>query len=464
MAQVELPRLAIAGLAGDSGKTLVALGLLALARERGLAPVAFKKGPDYIDAAWLALAAASPCHNLDLFLQPPAQILASFGRHASRTLSLIEGNRGLLDGLDLEGSCSTAALARLLRTPVVLVVNAAKVTRTVAASVLGCRQLEPEVAIRGVVLNQVGGARHAAIARAAVEELAGVPVLGVLPRVRHELLPERHLGLVPPEEHPRAAAIRSELGRLVAEHLDLGRLLAVAREAPGLELPATPDRPGAVGARVRIGVFRDSAFTFYYPENLEALEAAGAELVPISPLAARALPDLDALYIGGGFPETHAERLAEGRALHAELRALVERGLPVYAECGGLIFLARSLRAGERSFPMAGVLGLDLELCARPQGHGYVELRADRACAFFRAGSELRGHEFHYTRIVGGAPPADVETAFEVRRGVGCGGGRDGIVHHNVLASYTHLHALGSPDWAAAVVRAAAGYSGSRSD
>jgi cobyrinic acid a,c-diamide synthase len=453
---VSCPRLVIAATAGDSGKTLTAMGLLAAWRAAGLDPAPFKKGPDYIDAAWLGRAAGRPCRNLDTFVQSPARLERSFRRHASPGVSLVEGNRGLLDGADAAGTHSTAALARLLRAPVLLVASAAKVTRTVAAPVLGCLRLEPDLTVAGVVLNRVSSSRHQEQARRAVEELCGVPVLGCLPRLDENLIPGRHLGLLPPEEHPEADATVSRLAALAREHLDLPRILEAARRAPPL-----PSRPGAAqedtispaAVKVRVGVFRDSAFTFYYPENLEALEAAGAELCFISPLEDGALPGVDALYIGGGFPETHAARLAGNQALHAAVRRAAQAGLPIYAECGGLIFLSRSLHVEGREHRMAGVLPVELELCARPQGHGYVQLSVDTENPFFPVGTELRGHEFHYTRLREGAelPPS----AFRVLRGSGCGGGRDGLFHRNVIGGYTHLHALGAPQWAPGLVRLA---------
>jgi cobyrinic acid a,c-diamide synthase len=456
--RTRVPRLVIAGTAGDSGKTLVTLSLLSAWRAEGVEPAAFKKGPDYIDAAWLGWAAGAACRNLDTYLQPSERLLAAFCRHAAAGVSVVEGNRGLSDGVDLQGTHSTASLARLLRAPVFLVVNAAKVTRTVAALVLGCQRLEPDLQLAGVILNRVSGARHEGLTRRAVEELAGVPVIGVLPRITEELLPGRHLGLVPPQEHHGAQEILGKLGELARQHVDLERLLAIAREAPVLaeeggtvEGAAKLSRPAP---KVRIGVFWDSAFTFYYPENLEALREAGAELVYLSGLDDRQLPAVDALYLGGGFPETHAPRLADNVALHRQLREAAEAGLPIYAECGGLIYLARTLRVGKERHVMAGVLPLDLELCARPVGHGYVELTADRENPFFARGQTLTGHEFHYTRIVEPVPDG-IDTAFAVRRGTGSIEGRDGILHKNVMASYTHLHAVGAPEWAVGVVKRA---------
>jgi cobyrinic acid a,c-diamide synthase len=366
--------------------------------------------------------------------------------------------------VDVEGTHSTAALAQLLKAPVVLVLSACKVTRTVAATVVGCQHLAPGAAVRGVILNQIASSRHESSARQAVEELAGVPVLGVIPRLHQNPLPERHLGLLPPQEHARSAALGAELARIAEEHLDLRRLLELAQAAPELER-AAPDAaketahqgPGVPAPPVsaRVGVFFDSAFTFYYPENLEALEAAGAELVLLSGLRERGLPDVDALYLGGGFPETHAAELAANVALKQEVYRAAERGMPIYAECGGLIYLSRSLRVGGERHSMAGVLPVDLELLPRPQGHGYVELRVDHANPFFAEGQVLRGHEFHYTRICGGEA---VATAFDVRRGTGCGAARDGVMHRNVVGSYTHLHATGAPEWAPALVRCASSF------
>jgi cobyrinic acid a,c-diamide synthase len=354
---------------------------------------------------------------------------------------------------------------------VVLVVNSAKVTRTVAAVVLGCQRLDPDLEIAGVVLNRVAGTRHETLIRRAVETICGVDVVGVIPRLETDLLPSRHLGLVPPEARQGLAELEARLLSVARDHLALDRLLAIAAHAPALAVEPRPDEqptsdkacgfkgePGDGSqtdrrSRARIGVFSDSAFTFYYPDNLEALEAAGAELVWISALRDTTLPQVDALYLGGGFPESHAVRLAENRSLHHELRQVADAGMPIYAECGGMIYLARSLTVEGKTHAMAGVLPIDLELFKRPQGHGYVELRVDQPNPFFDLETTLRGHEFHYTRIVGDSPPP--LSVFEVKRGTGCGGGRDGLLKGNVLAAYTHLHAGGTPQWAVGLVNRA---------
>ncbi|MDD5563195.1 MAG: cobyrinate a,c-diamide synthase [Thermoanaerobaculaceae bacterium] len=456
VAQTTLARLVLAGLAGDSGKTLISTGLVRALRRRGLRVAPFKKGPDYIDASWLTAAAAVAARNLDTYLMPTSAILTALARAVGNAdIAVIEGNRGLFDGMDAEGSHSTAQLARLTGTPVVLVVNAAKVTRTVAAQILGCQVMDPKLNLAAVIINRVASRRHEAVIREAIAQTTDVPVLGAIPAQETLDLPSRHLGLVPVAEHPRAQEIVERAADLVGAHVDLDALLAVAAEAPRIEaLPAAP-APTHGGPSVRIGVARDAAFSFYYPENLEGLERAGAELVFVSPLADGALPEMDALYLGGGFPEEHAVGLAENRGFREALGRRVADGMPVWAECGGLMYLARELVTGNVAHPMVGAIPVTVEQTGRPQGHGYVAARVDAPNPFLAAGTALRGHEFHYSRIVSGGDP--LPTALAVQRGVGTGGGRDGILAANALACYTHIHAAGAPEWAPAMVRAARG-------
>jgi cobyrinic acid a,c-diamide synthase len=442
-------RLVIAGLAGESGKTLVSLAALAEARARGREVRAFKKGPDYIDAAWLSLAAGVPARNLDTWLMGFDGAAALFRRHASGW-NLVEGNRGLYDGVDARGSHSTAALARALDAPVVLVVNAAKMTGTAAAVVLGCQKLDPAVRLAGVILNRVAGARHERVLREAIETVCGIPVLGAVPRM-DDPLPERHLGLVTPAEQPGAEDLIERVRASVAPYLNFEAIenLMHRRDAETPRKPIKETR--RLGVSAVIGYVADTAFTFYYPDNLEALREAGAELVAVSALRDSALPRVDALYIGGGFPETHGRALAANRSLLAALAAAAAAGMPVYAECGGLMLLARAiLWRGER-YPMAGALPFDIEVCETPQGHGYAELRVDAANPFFALGTRLRGHEFHYSRIAGG----EYATGCAVERGTGTGGGRDAVLVNRVWAAYTHLHAAATPEWARGLVAAA---------
>jgi cobyrinic acid a,c-diamide synthase len=450
-----MPRLLIAGLSGGSGKTVASLGLLLLLRRAGVEVRAFKKGPDYIDAAWLTWASGHPARSLDTFLMGRERVLSSFASNSvTDGINIIEGNRGLFDGFDASGTHSSAVLAETLSAPVVLVLNATKMTRTAAALVLGCQKLDPAVSIQGVVLNHVNGRRHEQILRSVIESSCSIPVVGVLPKSAENPLPERHLGLIPPEEHGGMASVEQDVLRLVEGRFDIDALLSIARQAPPLEAATEkhPTYPDAHG--LRIGYLRDSAFSFYYPENLEQLEHAGAELVPISALQATVLPEpLHALYIGGGFPETHAQRISANNGFLQSLHRAAESGLPIYGECGGLMLLARRLAWKGQAFPMANVFPFDVEVCDTPQGHGYSELQVDTSNPFFSVGTVLRGHEFHYSRIAVGGP--SFPTACSVVRGTGCFAGRDYVFTRNVLASYTHLHALGTPEWARGVLQAA---------
>jgi len=450
-----LPRIVVAGLAGDAGKTLVSLGLGRALTRRGWRIAPFKKGPDFIDAAWLGAAARAPGRNLDSWLMTPATIVASVRRASPwADLALVEGNRGLFDGVDARGTHSTAQIAKLLGAPVLLVVNAVKVTRTIAALVLGCKAMDPELDLAGVVLNRVGTARQEEVIRRALAADAGVPVLGAIPRLEGGGLPGRHLGLVCAEEHPEREAALEALGEAVSRHVDLEAICARAADVRGLPPVVAPEPERRERAGVRIGVLRDAAFSLYYPENLEALEAAGAELVTISPLEDRSLPAIDALYAGGGFPEEHAMALAGNAPLRKALASAIDAGLPTWAECGGLMYLARTLVRDGREFPMVGALPLDVEHTSRPQAHGYTAASVDRPNPFLPVGTRLLGHEFHHSRPIG---PAGGDTALAVERGVGLGRGRDGLLVGNVLATYAHVHALGTPGWAPGLVQAARG-------
>ncbi len=456
MARGKLPRLVLAGLAGDSGKSLVSLGLIRALRHRGLPVAPFKKGPDFIDAAWLGAAAGAPCRNLDTFMMKPEAIHASLaegGRDAA--IAVVEGNRGLFDGMDAGGSHSTAQLAKLIGAPVVLIVNVTKSTRTVAAQVLGCRVLDPDLRLAGVILNRVGTSRQEKVIREAIAADTGLPVLGAIPRLTDQHLPSRHLGLVTAMEHPDVDETLERVAAVATEHLDIPALLALADEATDLE-SVTPSEAEATGAkRVRIGVLKDRAFSFYYPENLTALERAGAELCDISPLADDALPDIDALYAGGGFPEVYAAELAANKPLREALADRIGQGLPVWAECGGLMYLSRALIKDGVAHEMVGALPVRVEQTARPQGHGYVQAMSDRANPVLPEGTELYGHEFHYSRLLDNG--TKVPTVLKLTRGVGVGGGRDGLQVGRTIATYTHLHALATPTWASGLVEAAVG-------
>ncbi len=457
--RLQRPRVLIAGLRGSGGKSLVAVGVAAAWHNRGWAVAPFKKGADYIDAAWLSAATERPCRNLDLFMVKEEIVRRSFVEASTADdLSVIEGNRGLYDGMDPVGTYSSAEVAKLIRSPIVLVCDCTKTTRTLAAMIMGCQQFDPQVEIRGIVLNRVAGRRHEALLREVVDQYCALPVVGAIPRFSESPFPERHLGLVPPQEHTQVPEAIARAARIAEVHLDLDAIRDIAVAADSLSVdPATkPERAPVSGTpRVRIGVLRDEAFQFYYPENLEAIAAAGGEIVEASPLRDTTLPTVDAIYIGGGFPETLADRLAENASFRKAVAEAVNAGVPVYAECAGAVYLGKSLVMDDNTYPMSGALPVVFGFGPRPQGHGYSVMDVAAENPFFPIGESFNGHEFHYSRVLD-MDEDEITLVFRVRRGYGVDGERDGICRKNTLATYCHLHALGVEGWAPALVRAGA--------
>ncbi len=452
------PRLVIAGHKGGSGKTTLSLGLIAAWKERGVKVAPYKKGPDYIDAGWLSSAAGRLCYNLDPFLVGRERILSSFTDHfGDADCAVIEGNRGLYDGMDAEGTYSTAELAKILRVPVILIVDCSKVTRTAGALVLGLQQFDKKVDIRGVVLNRIAGSRHERIIREVIERYCGVPVVGAIPKMREDLVSERHMGLTPFQEHPGVGRAIDAARDMAMRYLDLERILQLAQHTKPLESTRKP-LAETLRREVTIGIIRDSAFQFYYPENFEELERRGAVLREVSALTEKSLPPVDALYIGGGFPETNAVALAANASFRKSLRNEVEKGLPVYAECGGLMYLGRTLLIDDKRYPMAGIFPLTFSLERRPQAHGYTVVEVSAKSPYYRKGTVLKGHEFHYSRVDRFAEKKGLTLSFTMERGQGIVNKQDGICYKNVLATYTHLHAYGAPEWADGMVRSAFSY------
>ena len=372
-----------------------------------------------------------------------------------------------------------------------LCVDCTKITRTMAAVISGCLQFDTDVTIKGVILNQVANARHELKLRDSIEHFCGIPVLGAIHKLGQQHFPERHLGLVPTAEHQWARESIEAIAKIAEKHIDLDAIETIARDAPqlkefkGIQPETRGQRPvcdepfgpeltteglSRVEARdrnrgksqkteiqvehpsPRIGIIKDSAFQFYYPENIDALREKGAEIIFLSPLKDRQLPALDALYIGGGFPETHARQLSENTDFSHQVRAAVEEGFPIYAECGGLMYLGEALVLNGKSYPLAGILPLVFDFYKRPQGHGYTIVTVEGRNPYYPMGTEIKGHEFHYSRVRKWSGQ-DKDLVFRMDRGVGISEDRDGILYKNVLATYTHIHALGTPQWAEALVR-----------
>ena len=443
------PRLMIAATQGRSGKTTISIGICAALRQRGLSVQPFKKGPDYIDPSWLGAAAGRCCRNLDAFVMPEEEMLSSFQRACLGVdLGIIEGAMGLYDSFYPDGRGSSAHLARLLQTPVILIVNTTRMTRSVAAMVKGYQNFEPQTTIVGVILNNVSGKRHEHKLVEAIEHYCGMPILGAVSRDPGLQIAERHLGLMPIKEGSDTAFKVEKIQRGLEKYLNLDAILAVALGAHGCHISET-HIPKDKAPQVQLGVLFDRAFTFYYPENLEALQRAGAYLMFIDSLNDRSLPPVDGLYIGGGFPEFFLEELEANNELRQDIAEAIEGGLPVYAECAGLMYLCRGIKWQGKLYEMVGAISGDIEIYQRPQGHGYVSAEVTRENPLLPIGLTIRGHEFHHSKLINAN---GLMFAYRMRRGHGIDGVGDGIVYKNLFAAYTHLHALGTPQWAEAFV------------
>ncbi|GAU08056.1 cobyrinate a,c-diamide synthase [Desulfoplanes formicivorans] len=456
------PRLVLAGLSGGSGKTIVSLGVCRAAVDAGISVRPFKKGPDYIDAHWLALASRASVSNLDPFLFSANRIQGLFhARMSGYDLAIIEGNRGLFDGKDVDGSCSTAELAKVLKAPVVMVVDCTKVTRTMAAIVLGCQMFDPDLDLKGIILNRIAGNRHEAIVRATVERYTDLKVFGSLPKMVKNPIPERHMGLISDQEFSQTDRAFTQLSSFVREHLDLDALLSIADTAHPVPPANKPLFPPAVtdSGSVTIGYIHDASLWFYYQENLEALEKAGAHLVALSLLDATPWPEVHGLYLGGGFPETMAQRLSANTVMLERVRTLSRMGMPIYAECGGFMYLCRDLEYQGQVYPMAGIFPVSTTFCPKPQGLGYVQGRVTMPNPFYPVGTTLVGHEFHYSRSVAEGS-RELVPCLDLERGQGVFTHSDLLLSNNTLAGYTHMHALSHPQWASRFVAAAKAYRG----
>ncbi|KVW96776.1 cobyrinate a,c-diamide synthase [Thiobacillus denitrificans] len=441
-----MPRVFISAAHKSSGKTTLTLGLCAALHARGHAVQPFKKGPDYIDPLWLGMASQRPCYNLDFHMMLRDEIEQQFAHAAaSARISLIEGNKGLYDGLDLDGSNSNAALAKLLGAPVVLVIDARGMTRGVAPLILGYQAFDPEIRIAGVILNNLGGSRHESKLRAVIEHYTDVEVIGAVQHDASLQIAERHLGLVPANEQGAARARIQHVGERVAAQVDLDRLLAIGDSAPAFSAPLPTDT-AAPAERLRIGIAHDQAFGFYYSEDLDTLRAANVELVDIDTLHAQALPEVDGLIIGGGFPEVFMAELEANAPLRTRIRHAIEAGLPAYAECGGLMYLSKSLSWQGQTRQMVGVVPGETVMHERPVGRGYARLQPtgdDR----WQETASIPAHEFHYSSLEN--LPADSMYAYQVTRGHGIDGQHDGYQRHNLLAGYVHRRGTGAQGWIA---------------
>jgi cobyrinic acid a,c-diamide synthase len=453
---VAIPRILIAGTHSGVGKTTVAVGLMAALVKRGVRVQPFKVGPDYIDPTYHTLVSGRICRNLDTWLLKDKLVRGVFqNASVDAKLAIIEGVMGLFDG---HGSTndrgSTAELAKLLQVPVILVVNASHMARSIAALVQGYLKFDPHVQIAGVIVNNVRE-RHFRLLRDALQQYTDCPVLGFLPPDPALTIPERHLGLIPAQEARRLAQVQERLVEAVTNSVNLETILRIARGAPQLPWVQLPgENQSEPRKSCRIGVARDEAFHFYYQENLELLEHEGAELIEFSPLGDQRLPEgLDALYLGGGFPEVFASQLAQNEPLRRDIKRAVEGGLPTYAECGGLMYLAEQLVDHEgRRHEMVGVLPGTIRMTNRLQKFGYVTLIPKRDTILAKANDPIKGHEFHYS-VWDHQVPEGCAAYVAVKRREGRR--LEGFARANLLASYVHVHFLTNIRWARGFVASA---------
>lgn len=456
-------KLVIAGTSSGVGKTTVATGLMAALRRRGLRVQPFKVGPDYIDPTYHSAATGVPSRNLDGWMVSENHLLELFERACrGADLAVIEGVMGLFDGFSgAEGAGSSAHIAALLGAPVLLVIDVSKMARSAGAMALGYARFDPQLRLGGFLLNRVAGESHYRWCREAIEGTDAGPVLGYLPRDSSLVLPERHLGLVPTDERPLEEGFLDRLVAQVESHMDLDGLLERLRTddrelmlealspqspVPSLLFPAEP-RARVAG----IAVARDEAFSFYYQDNLDLLQAHGAELIPFSPLRDAGIPaGAGALYLGGGFPEVYAERLAANGSMLESIRRAAAEGMPIYAECGGLMYLCQGIVNGEGvRHPMVGLVPGFCSMEQKRLNLGYTEVESVVETLLGPAGTRARGHEFHWSRWEGPDPSS---CAYRV---LNRGGGVEGYARDNVLATFIHLHFGANPALAPAFVESA---------
>lgn len=441
---MQFPRVILAGTNSGVGKTTLSLGIIAALRKRGLTVQPFKTGPDYIDPGYHTGAAGRISRNLDSWLLSRNANLELFKKQAlGADISVIEGVMGLYDGLADTEEGSTAQLAKMLKCPVILIIDARSLSRSAAAICLGYKEFDRQVLIKGIILNNIGSSSHYSNVRSAIEKKTGIPVIGYLTKSPDLKLPERHLGLVPAPEKKIGASFYRKLSNLVEQHIDLDKIISISRSAQ--PLVKNEKKESAIFSKkpvkdpVTIAVAFDEAFNFYYQDNLDMLESSGARLAMFSPLHDNRLPEgTQGIYIGGGFPELFAKKLSLNTKLKGEIRREVKNGLPIYAECGGLMYLVnRIIDFDKKKWPMVGIFKASVNMGRRLHGLGYVNIEAVKDNILSKKGAKVRGHVFHWSYLDN--LPKEAAFAYKIKKNTGkafC----DGLIQGNVLASYAHLH------------------------
>lgn len=434
----------------SSGKTTLSIGLSAAIKKLGHSVRAFKKGPDFIDPMWLAEATGQDCHNLDFFTSSKSFIQNQFQQYSNNNdVILVEGNMGLYDGISIDGSDSNAAMAKLLGLPIVLVVDCSGTSRGIAPLLNGYQSFDQDLNFAGVILNKVAGERHAGKLKEVIETHTDFDILGIVHRNPDIGLTERHLGLIPNNEmHSQSGQIIELLSSVIEDSVDIDRLLnktfhdPVNKHTSTNKISLTQNAP-----TLRVAYASDPSFGFYYPGDKQLFAELGVQLVPFDTLESNALPEhIDGLFIGGGFPETHAKELSQNTALKTDIRESIKKGLPTYAECGGLMYLCSSIELENMSYPFCDVISSTVTMHQKPQGRGYVKLKTTDDHPWYGQNTQtIQAHEFHYSSIT----PAETKNPFAycVERGKGINGTNDGIIINNLLASYAHLRGTDTCSW-----------------
>lgn len=426
----------------SSGKTVVSLGLCAAFKAQSLKVAAFKKGPDYIDPLWLAQASGNACYNLDFYNMTNDEIIQLYeNQSANSDIAIIEGNKGLYDGMSVAGGDANADMAKLLNTSVILVIDANGITRGIAPLLMGYQAFDVNVNIAGVILNKVAGERHESKLIQAIEYYTDIPVVGAVRRSKDLVIDERHLGLVPANESTHSQTFINGVAKIVADQVDLSKILSFHNKPPLTNTPASI----ITAVNLTIAVAKDQAFGFYYQDDLDAFQSLGVNIVYFDTLKAAELPKCDGLFIGGGFPEMQLEALSANQALLDNIKLAIQQGLPTYAECGGLMYLSRKITYQGKSHKMVGVIQADTIMTPKPIGRGYVQLTPNNEHPWNKVAPTIYAHEFHYSKLENINPKT--RYAYKVLRGVGVDNKQDGILIHNLLATYTHLRSVGNNHW-----------------
>lgn len=449
MKDMNKPRIIISGVSGKIGKTLVTSAIINLLREHGYKVQPFKIGPDFIDPSYHNIFSSMSSRNLDSIMFNKETIITSFCKAVEDAdICVIEGVFGLYDSLDgVSERGSTAELSKILRAPVVLIVDAERINRGLLAIIKGFLEFDREVRIEGIILNNIAHEKQREkIIYALRENFKELEIVGVIYRdsLIEEKMKYRHLGLIPASERTSEIEELKQIIRKVSSQIDVDNLVKLASNVEEICPPESGETHPIARSSIKIGIIRDSIFSFYYPENVEFLEALAGKIYYIDSINDSSLPEVDLLYIGGGFPEVYAEMLEKNKPLKNDIKKKYEGGLKIYAECGGLIYLSSSVKtfSGEE-YEMIGLIDGQIEMSRRPVGHGYVYLSTIRDNPLTDLNQRLIGHEFHYSRL---NLKEKVDFAFRVERGYGVDGLHDGVMKEDLLAMYTHLHFLHNPE------------------